>query len=88
MTFSQPHFRKPFLAKSQYNWSISVQIFGDFFHFFFYVMVKGKPLSEDDKKMEISVKNKINHAKNKQEKNDLFCELAEDTEDFLFKVAV
>ena len=53
-------------------------------------MVKGKPLSEDDKKMEISVKNKINLAKNPQEKNenDLFCELGEDTEDFLFNIAV
>ena len=90
MTFSQPHFRKPFLAKSQYNWSISVQTFGDSFHFFFYVMVKGKPLSEDDKKMEISVKNKINHVKNQQEKseNDLFCEQGEDTEDFVFNIAV
>lgn len=51
-------------------------------------MVKGKPLSEDDKKMEILLKNKINHVKNQQEKNDLFCELGEDTEDFLFNVAV
>lgn len=65
-----------------------MQTFGDSFHFFFYVMVKGKPLSEDDKKMEISVKNKINHVENKQENNDLFCELGEDTEDFLFNVAV
>ena len=90
MTFSQPHFRKPFLAKSQYNWSISVQTFGDSFHFFFYVMEKGKPLSEDDKKMEISVNNKINRVKNQKEKNenDLFYELGEDTEDFLFNVAV
>lgn len=65
-----------------------MQTFGDSFHFFFYVMEKGKPLSEEDKKMEISVKNKINHVQNKQEKNDLFCELAEDTEDFLFNVAL
>lgn len=65
-----------------------MQTFGDSFHFFFYVMEKGKPLSEEDKKMEISVKNNINHVQNKQEKNDLFCELAEDTEDFLFNVAL
>ena len=51
-------------------------------------MVKGKPLSEDDNKMEISVKNKINHVMNQQEKNQLFCELGEDTEDFLFNVTV
>lgn len=65
-----------------------MQTFGDSFHFFFYVMEKSKPLSEEDKKMEISVKNNINHVQNKQEKNDLFCELAEDTEDFLFNVAL
>ena len=88
VTFSQPHFRKPFLAKSQYSWSISVQTFGDSFHFFFYVMEKGKPLSEDDKKMEIFIKNKINHVKTQWEKHDLFCELREDTEDFLFNVAL
>ena len=53
-------------------------------------MVKGKPLSEDDKKMEISVKNKINHVKNQQEKseNDLFCEQGEDAQDLLFNIAV
>lgn len=51
-------------------------------------MVKGKPLSEDDKKIEISVKNQINHVKNQQEKNDLICELGEDTEDFLFNLTV
>lgn len=88
MTFSQPHFRKPFLAKSQYNWSISVQTFGDSFHFFFYVMEKDKPMSDDDKKIELSVNNKINHVKNQQEKIDLFCELGEDMEDFLFNVAL
>lgn len=65
-----------------------MQTFGDSFHFFFYVMEKGKPLSEDDKKMEIFINNKINHVKKQWEKQDLFCELGEDTEDFLFNVAV
>lgn len=65
-----------------------MQTFGDSFHFFFYVMEKGKPLSEDDKKMEIFIKNKINQVKTQREKHDLFCELGEDTEDFLFNVAL
>lgn len=50
VTFSQPHFRKPFLAKSHYGWSISMQPFGDSFHYFFYAMKKGEEMSEDDKK--------------------------------------
>ena len=88
ITFSQPHFRKPFLAKSQYNWSIFVHTFGDSFHFFFYVMEKGKQLSEDDKELEVAVKNKIKCDNDKGEKSDSSCELAEDTEDFLFNVVL
>lgn len=45
-------------------------------------------MSDDDKKIELSVNNKINHVKNQQEKIDLFCELGEDMEDFLFNVAL
>ena len=88
VTFSQPHFRKPFLAKVQYNWSISLQTFGESFHFFFYVMEKGKPMSEGDKELEFSLKNKINCDKDKEEKHELCCRLAEDTENFLFNVAL
>ena len=88
ITFSQPHFRKPFLAKSQYNWSIFVHTFGDSFHFFFYVMEKGKQLSEDDKELEVAVKNKIKCDNDKGKKNDFSCELAEDTQDFLFNVVL
>ncbi|EDO44209.1 predicted protein [Nematostella vectensis] len=49
MTFSQPNFRLPFLARSCYNWSISVQTYGESFHFFFFLMEKGKQLSEKHK---------------------------------------
>jgi len=88
VTFSQPHFRKPFLAKSQYDWSISMHTFGNSFHFFFYVMEKGKQLSENDKMLEITMKNKMNHNKNNEEKSGLICEMVEDTEDFLFNIGL
>ena len=56
MTFSQPHFRKPYLAKSEYDWSIVTNTFGNYFHYFFYVMEKGKELSETDRLLENSEK--------------------------------
>ena len=86
MTFSQPHFRKPFLAKSHYRWSISMQTFGDSFHYFFYALKKGEEMSEEDKQLEIRVRNKINC--NKEKRSVLVCELPEDKEEFLFNIAL
>lgn len=88
VTFSQPHFRKPFLAKLQYNWSISQQTFGESFHFFLYVMEKGRPMSDEDKELEIYVENKTKHDKDNKGENEPCCRVAEDTEDFLFYVAL
>lgn len=51
-------------------------------------MEKGKQLSEDDKKLEISVNDKMNCAKNNKDQSVPLCEVAEDTEDFLFNVAL
>jgi hypothetical protein len=48
ITFAQPHFRKRLYAREQYSWSIRTETFGDGFHFFFYVMTKGEPLSAHD----------------------------------------
>lgn len=48
ITFAQPHFRKSIYAREHYGWSIRTETFGDGFHFFFYVMTKGQPLSPDD----------------------------------------
>ena len=81
VTFSQPHFRKPFLAKSIYDWSISLHTFGDSIHYFFYVMEKGRPLSDNDKKFENFVKPV------KREISELHA-LAEDREDFLLNIAL
>lgn len=51
-------------------------------------MEKGKPLIEDDRKLEISVNDKINCVENNKEQSSLSCKLAEDTEDFLLNVAL
>ncbi|KXJ26006.1 EEF1A lysine methyltransferase 4 [Exaiptasia diaphana] len=85
VTFSQPHFRKPFLAKSEYNWSIRMHTFGDSFHFFFYVMEKGKELSKEDKALESTTKNKDNCI---NKIHDLNGEISEDEEDFLLNMTL
>ena len=51
VTFAQPHFRKCLYAKPEYGWSIRTETFGEGFHFFFYVMTRGHPLSDDDAKL-------------------------------------
>jgi len=51
ITFSQPHFRKMFLCKPAYRWSVDVTTFGEFFHYFIYILKKGKDeriTQEDD----------------------------------------
>ena len=88
VTFSQPHFRKPFLAKSCYDWSISMQTFGDSFHYFFYVMEKGREMCEVDKMLENSIKRKINCDKDKEKRSVSLCTLQEDTVEFLFNIAL
>lgn len=49
ITFAQPHFRKPIYAKDKYNWSIEQFNIGETFHYFVYVMTKGRPLDPKDK---------------------------------------
>ena len=82
MTFSQPHFRKPYLAKLEYGWSITTDVFGHYFHYFFYVMEKGNELSENDKMMEVAEKKKqYDHVDVHQCAS--FVELEEHNENFL-----
>lgn len=45
ITFSQPHFRIPLLALPSYNWDISFETVGENFHYFVYVMIKGRQLA-------------------------------------------
>lgn len=45
ITFAQPHFRGPLYIKSNYKWSYDKWELGDNFHYYFYVMMKGQPSS-------------------------------------------
>jgi hypothetical protein len=54
ITFAQPHFRKRIYARELYGWSIRTETFGDGFHFFFYVMIKGERLSAHDAQLDKS----------------------------------
>jgi len=44
LTFSQPHFRLPFYAKTKYNWNVSHESYGTGFQFSCFVMTKGVTL--------------------------------------------
>ena len=44
LTFSQPHFRLPFYAKTKYNWDVSHESYGSGFQFSCFVMTKGEIL--------------------------------------------
>ena len=52
ITFSQPHFRRPLLARTMYSWSIDLTQLGTDFFFFLFTMEKGKQLSESDLDLE------------------------------------
>ncbi|KAF8112297.1 hypothetical protein N665_0065s0074 [Sinapis alba] len=42
ITFGQPHFRRPLFMDPKFNWSMEYNTFGDGFHYFFYILRKGK----------------------------------------------
>ena len=55
ISFQQPHFRRPFLAKQKYQWSIQVHAVSDgieSIEYFVYVMTKGEPMNEEDQLLE------------------------------------
>ncbi|UJR07715.1 hypothetical protein I4U23_012000 [Adineta vaga] len=55
ISFQQPHFRRPFLAKQKYQWSIEVHSVTDgneSVEYFVYVMTKGEQLNEEDRLLE------------------------------------
>lgn len=47
ITFGQPHFRRPFFQNTKFTWSMEWSTFGDGFHYFFYILRKGKRTSDD-----------------------------------------
>ncbi|XP_057964242.1 uncharacterized protein LOC131155253 isoform X2 [Malania oleifera] len=42
ISFGQPHFRRPLFVAPEFTWSFEWSTFGDGFHYFFYVLKKGK----------------------------------------------
>jgi hypothetical protein len=55
ISFQQPHFRRPFLAKEKYQWSIQVHSVSDrheSVEYFVYVMTKGEQMNEEDRLLE------------------------------------
>ncbi|XP_042507445.1 EEF1A lysine methyltransferase 4 [Macadamia integrifolia] len=42
ISFGQPHFRRPLFEAPEFTWSIEWETFGDGFHYFFYILKKGK----------------------------------------------
>ncbi|XP_010526928.1 PREDICTED: methyltransferase-like protein 13 [Tarenaya hassleriana] len=51
ITFGQPHFRRPLFEAPKFTWSVEYNTFGDGFHYFFYILRKGKR-SYDDKELD------------------------------------
>ena len=47
VTFAQLHFRKPFLLAPEFTWSMSSCTFGENFHYYVYVMHKGRRKDEE-----------------------------------------
>ncbi|EPB68687.1 methyltransferase domain protein [Ancylostoma ceylanicum] len=46
ISFTQPHFRVPALLRLP-QWSVSVEEFGEFFHYFVYIMHRGKETAKE-----------------------------------------
>ncbi|KAK3023008.1 hypothetical protein RJ639_045002 [Escallonia herrerae] len=42
ITFGQPHFRRPLFEAPEFTWSVEWSTFGDTFHYFFYILRKGR----------------------------------------------
>ncbi|WOK92241.1 hypothetical protein Cni_G00932 [Canna indica] len=48
ISFGQPHFRRPLFESPGFTWSMEWNTFGEGFHYFFYILKKGKRISESD----------------------------------------
>ncbi|KAJ3675662.1 hypothetical protein LUZ60_004704 [Juncus effusus] len=49
IAFGQPHFRRKFFEAPNFTWSVEYNTFGDEFHYFFYVLRKGKRALGDER---------------------------------------
>ncbi|CAF1093725.1 unnamed protein product [Adineta ricciae] len=90
ISFQQPHFRRPFLAKRKYQWSIQVHSVTDgneSVEYFVYVMRKGEQLNEEDQLLEEGKSTKwywIN--KTSSSTATAKCFLKENDEQYLFNI--
>ncbi|PSS29397.1 Endothelin-converting enzyme 2 region like [Actinidia chinensis var. chinensis] len=48
IAFGQPHFRHPLFNALEFTWSIEWNTFGDGFHYFFYILKRGRRSSESN----------------------------------------
>ncbi|XP_035987102.1 EEF1A lysine methyltransferase 4 [Fundulus heteroclitus] len=81
VTFAQPFFRKRLYARSEYNWSVRHDSYGEGFEYFVYVMTKGEQLSPEDAAQE---KKLLEEAKSQpasiptsqdEDSNDFLCNI-------------
>ncbi|KAG6511367.1 EEF1A lysine methyltransferase 4-like [Zingiber officinale] len=78
ISFGQPHFRRPLFERAGFTWSVEWKTFGEGFHYFFYILKKGRRiLKSDDCKNERSGVPSIN----------LLHEELED-EDYMFRTTL
>ncbi|KAI3985918.1 hypothetical protein MKX01_039000 [Papaver californicum] len=77
ISFGQPHFRRPLFEAPEFSWSIEWKTFGDGFHYFFYILKKGRRMSDSKPCMEKSDRPSIS----------LYQEELED-EDYMFRTNV
>ncbi|XP_042377490.1 EEF1A lysine methyltransferase 4-like isoform X2 [Zingiber officinale] len=77
-TINKPHFRRPLFERAGFTWSVEWKTFGEGFHYFFYILKKGRRiLKSDDCKNERSGVPSIN----------LLHEELED-EDYMFRTTL
>lgn len=48
ISFGQPHFRRPLFEAPNFTWSVEWNTFGDGFHYFFYILKKGRRLETSE----------------------------------------
>jgi hypothetical protein len=90
ISFQQPHFRRPFLAKEKYQWSIEVHSVSDgneSVEYFVYVMTKGEQMSEEDRLLEQGKSTKwywMNRKENSTQTKTNYVD--EDNDRYLFNI--
>lgn len=90
ISFQQPHFRRPFLAKEKYQWSIEVHSVSggsESVEYFVYVMTKGEKMSEEDRLLEQGKSAKwywINKQDNSSQTTTMYAE--QNDEQYLFQI--